>query len=53
MLIKLNPTLSAFARQERVTSENKTLTKKQWVNVDRIVMIILFLGVVAGAVIFS
>ncbi|WP_174238642.1 hypothetical protein [Pedobacter sp. L105] len=52
MLIKLNPIFPAFARQERVRRQN-ALTKKQWVSVDRVVMIILLVGVIAGAVIFS
>lgn len=52
MLVKLNLLSSAFARHEHVRQE-KALTKKQWVNVDRVVMILLFAGVIAGAILFS
>ncbi|MET4139024.1 hypothetical protein [Pedobacter sp. UYP1] len=52
MLIKLNLITHAFARSEREKQE-KALTQKQWVTLDRIVMLILFLGVIAGAIIFS
>ncbi|AMQ00582.1 hypothetical protein AY601_3720 [Pedobacter cryoconitis] len=52
MLIKLNLITHAFARSEREKQE-KALTQQQWVTVDRIVMLILFLGVIAGAIIFS
>ena len=52
MLIKLNPIFPAFARHERVRQE-RVLTKKHWVNIDRIVMAALFLSVIAGAIIFS
>jgi len=52
MVNKLNPTISTFARQERV-KQDQPLTKKQWINIDRIVMIVLFIGVIAGAIIFS
>lgn len=52
MLAKLNLISAAFARHERVKRQN-TLTRKQWINVDRIVMIALFAGVIAGAIIFS
>ena len=52
MLAKMNLLFPAFARQERVTKQ-KALTHKQWVSVDRIVMVILFVVTVAGAVIFS
>ncbi len=52
MLIKLNPIAQIFARQkeEKVA---KPLTKKDWVNADRIVMVILFASVIIGAIIFS
>jgi hypothetical protein len=53
MLIKLNLTLPTFARQERVKQQDKPLTRQQWINIDRIVMAVLFLGAIAGAVIFS
>lgn len=52
MLIKLNLLTQTFARSERVRQE-KAITQKQWVNIDRVVMILLFLGVIAGAIIFS
>lgn len=52
MLAKLNLLSSAFARQERV-AQPKELTKSQWIIIDRIVMILLFAGVIAGAIIFS
>jgi len=52
MLIKLNLITHAFARSEREKQE-KALTQQQWVTLDRIVMLILFLGVIAGAIIFS
>jgi len=51
MIIKL-PLLQAFARQ-REAVEQRELTKKQWINADRIVMLVLFLSVIAGALIFS
>ena len=51
MIIKL-PLLQAFARQREVV-EQRELTKKQWINADRIVMLVLFLSVIAGALIFS
>lgn len=53
MLAKLNILSSAFARHERVSQQPKALTRSQWINVDRIVMILLFAGVVAGAIVFS
>jgi len=52
MLAKLNLLFPAFARQERATQQ-RALTHKQWINADRIVMALLFLGVIAGAIIFS
>jgi len=52
MLAKMNLLFPAFARQERVR-QPKALTHKQWINVDRIVMVLLFAGVIAGAIIFS
>ena len=51
MIIKL-PLLQAFARQKE-TIETKELTRKQWINADRIVMVILFISVIAGAIFFS
>ncbi|HEY0177962.1 MAG TPA: hypothetical protein VGC08_16380 [Pedobacter sp.] len=52
MFVKLTLLSSALARQERVTKQ-KALTRKQWVTIDRIVMILLFAGVIAGAIVFS
>lgn len=52
MLVKLNPILQVFARQKEERAE-RTLTRKEWINADRIVMAILFIGVIAGAIIFS
>ncbi len=51
MITKL-PLLQAFARQ-KAEIEQKELTQKQWINADRIVMLILFLSVIVGAIIFS
>ncbi|WP_165500354.1 hypothetical protein [Pedobacter psychroterrae] len=51
MITKL-PLLQAFARQKEEI-EQKELTQKQWINADRIVMLILFLSVIIGAIIFS
>jgi hypothetical protein len=52
MLIKLNLLTQTFARPERVRQE-KAITQKEWVNIDRVVMILMFLSVIAGAIIFS
>jgi hypothetical protein len=52
MLAKMNLLFPAFARQERVRQQ-KVLTHKHWVNIDRVVMVLLFAGVIAGAIIFS
>lgn len=51
MIIKL-PLFQAFARQKEEI-EQKELTQKQWINADRIVMLILFISVIIGAIIFS
>lgn len=53
MLIKLNPIAQLFARQKEEEKAAKSLTKKDWINVDRIVMVILFVSVIIGAIIFS
>jgi len=52
MLINLNPILQVFARQKEEKKERQ-LDRKDWINADRIVMIILFLGVIIGAIVFS
>lgn len=51
MLVKL-PILHAFARQKAET-QHKELSKRQWINADRIVMLVLFLSVIIGAIVFS
>lgn len=56
MLIKLNPILQVFARQKEESEREgaaQPLSRKEWINADRIVMAILILGVIAGAIIFS
>ena len=53
MLIKLNPIAQIFARQKEEEKAARPLTKKDWINADRIVMIILFVSVIIGAIIFS
>lgn len=52
MLMKLNAIFPAYARQERVRREI-VLTKRHWINIDRVVMAVLFITVIAGAIIFS
>ncbi|MDR6784125.1 hypothetical protein [Pedobacter africanus] len=52
MLINLNPILQVFARQKEEKKERQ-LDRKDWINADRIVMIILFLSVIIGAIVFS
>lgn len=52
MLIKLNPILQVFARRKEERAERE-LTRKEWINADRIVMLILIVAVIIGAVIFS
>jgi len=52
MLIKLNAIFPAYARQERVRREI-ILTKKHWVNIDRVVMALLFAVSIAGAIFLS
>ncbi|WP_316813654.1 hypothetical protein [Pedobacter heparinus] len=52
MLIKLSPILQVFARQKEEKKE-RPLTRKEWINLDRIVMITLVIAVIAGAIIFS
>lgn len=51
MIIKL-PLFQTFARQKEEI-EQKELSQKQWINADRIVMLILFISVIIGAIIFS
>ena len=52
MLINLKPILQVFARKKEEKKERQ-LDRKDWINADRIVMIILFLGVIIGAIVFS
>lgn len=52
MLIKLNPILQVFARQKEEKKE-RPLSRKEWINADRIVMLVLVVGVIIGAIIFS
>lgn len=52
MLIKMNLTLPTFARQERVKKEIP-LSRKQWINIDRAVILLLFAAAITAAVIFS
>lgn len=52
MLIKSFTVLQAFARQKEET-KTKPLTRKDWINADRVVMVILFVAVIVGAVLFS
>lgn len=52
MLIKLNPILQVFARRKEEKAE-RPLSRKEWINADRIVMIILILSVIVCAIIFS
>ena len=52
MLVKLSLLFPPLARKDR-SAKKAALTKKQWINADRIVMLLLFLGVIAGAIIFS
>ena len=52
MLIKLNPVFPTYARH-RAEKIEKALTKQQWIYVDRVVMLIMFLAVISGAIVFS
>ena len=52
MLIKLNPIVQIFARQKEEKAA-RSLTKKDWIKADRIIMVILFVSVIVGAIIFS
>lgn len=52
MLVKMNLLIPSYARHERVRQE-RVLTKKHWINIDKIVMAALFITVIAGAIIFS
>lgn len=52
MLLKLSSILQVFARQKEEKKE-RPLTRKEWINLDRIVMVTLVIAVIAGAIIFS
>ena len=52
MLIKLNPVFSTYARHGEEKVE-KALSRKQWIYADRLVMLIMFLAVITGAIVFS
>ena len=52
MIIKVQNVLFPYARQ-REDRNQVQLTKKDRVNADRLVMILLLAGITAGAIIFS
>ncbi len=52
MLIKLNLVFPTYARQ-RAEKIEKSLTKQQWIYADRLLMLIMFLSVITGAIVFS
>ncbi len=52
MLIKLSPVFSTYARHREAKVE-KALSRKQWIFADRLVMLIMFLAVITGAIVFS
>lgn len=52
MLIKLNAVFPAYARHSEEKVE-KALSRRQWIYADRVVMLIMFLAVITGAVVFS
>jgi hypothetical protein len=52
MLIKLNPIFPTYARHREEKIE-KALTRQQWINIDRIFMILLFASVIILAIAFS
>lgn len=53
MLINLNPIAQIFARQKEEEKAARPLTRRDWINADRIVMAILFASVIIGAIVFS
>lgn len=53
MLINLNPIAHIFTKQKEAEKTVRPLTRKDWINADRMVMLILTLSVIVGAVIFS
>jgi hypothetical protein len=52
MLSKPYFILQVFARQKEEKKE-RPLTKSEWIQVDRIVIILLFAAVIIGAILFS
>jgi hypothetical protein len=52
MLIKLNPIFPAYARHREKKIE-KALTRQQWIYADRVIMLLMFLTVITGAIVFS
>ncbi|WP_169304362.1 hypothetical protein [Pedobacter frigoris] len=52
MLIKSLTVLQAFARQKEEVKQ-KEVTRTQWINADRVVMVVIFLSVIIGAIVFS
>lgn len=64
MLVKLYPIFQVFARRkedgagvaesmEHTERTERPITRKEWINADRVVMLILILGVIIAAIIFS
>ncbi|WP_316746324.1 hypothetical protein [Pedobacter gandavensis] len=52
MLSKSFSIFHVFARQNKEKT-SRVLTKKEWVNADRIVLLFLLLATIVGAIIFS
>lgn len=52
MLIKLNPFFHAYARHREEKVES-AMTRQQWIVVDRILMVVLFISVIIIAIAFS
>lgn len=52
MLIKSLTVLQSLA-QHREEVKRKAITRKQWINADRLVMIIIFISVIVAAAVFS
>ncbi|WP_442590066.1 hypothetical protein ACSBL2_02285 [Pedobacter sp. AW31-3R] len=53
MLIKMNLTLPTLARQERTVRKDIVLSRQQWIVIDRIVMMMLFIAAITGVVLIS
>lgn len=52
MLSKTFSLFHVFARQKKEQAK-RALTRQEWVNADRIVLIFLLLATIVGAIIFS